>query len=80
MGTLTIYNPQVWCVCLYVCLYVCMFVCMFNVEFRSLEKYLKNRSLGVLHAALVTTTCYLHRHHFLLSRESIRFCLSVYLS
>ncbi|XGW34033.1 hypothetical protein V3C99_018077 [Haemonchus contortus] len=28
-GILTIYNPQVWCVCLYVCIYLCMYVCMF---------------------------------------------------
>uniref|UniRef100_A0A7I4Z7B3 DDE_Tnp_1_7 domain-containing protein n=1 Tax=Haemonchus contortus TaxID=6289 RepID=A0A7I4Z7B3_HAECO len=24
---LSIYNPQVWCVCMYVCMYVCLSVC-----------------------------------------------------
>uniref|UniRef100_A0A7I4Z373 Ovule protein n=1 Tax=Haemonchus contortus TaxID=6289 RepID=A0A7I4Z373_HAECO len=65
--------------CMYVCMYVCLYVCStWNSD--HLKNTLKIAHLEWLHAALVTTTCYLHRHHFLLSRESIRFCLSVYLS
>ncbi|XGW32845.1 hypothetical protein V3C99_017397, partial [Haemonchus contortus] len=25
--SISIYNPQVWCVCMYVCMYVCLSVC-----------------------------------------------------
>ncbi|XGW17422.1 hypothetical protein V3C99_002209 [Haemonchus contortus] len=39
---ISIYNPQVWCVCLYVCMYVCMFVCMFNVKFSITWYHLEN--------------------------------------